>query len=365
MKRKYIFLLAASTLAALLGSTAGAKAQFSMRAVGRDAVNPPVEIPLKLNPVDVSVINDAQARVMRKTAWHQRNNIDVKASLTGWLTQHNESWISNNQNSISSELAVYFYHIYSREKYTSTFKFDGIYGMNHIDAAWFKNQDLLSLYHLSSWKVREKGVLRNWAYGFSAKFASQFAEGFKSRTEHELWSNFMAPGTLNVGLGLTYTSPNKKLPFIVTINPVSGDALFVLDDRLSEARKRQLGLPDVRRADGSLVKYRIEGGSSVNVDFNRTFAFGGKGVTMQYITTLNSFYGWMTQVSRQANLAEEATAPLAIRPTVGWTNRLIINPLKFLSMEFRTVTVYDRSQVDKVQMQYYLRVGLTYRYKNR
>jgi hypothetical protein len=358
MKRKHTLLIL--TLAVLFASAEGARAQFTMRAVGEDAVNPPVEIPLKPETVDVSVINDAQARVMRRTAWHQRNDVDVKASLTGMLTQYNQSWVKNNQNSISSELAFYYYHTYSLEKYTSTFKFDAIYGMNFIEDAWFKNQDLLSLYHLSSWKMRERGALRNWAYGFSAKFASQFSEGFKSRTEHELWSNFMAPGTFNVGLGLTYTSPNKKLPFIVTVNPVSGEALFVLDDRLSEARKKQLGLPE-----GSLVRYKIEGGSSVNIDFNRTFSFGNKGVTMQYITTLNSFYGWMTQLSRRPDVAGGVAPPMAIMPTVNWTNRLIVNPLKFLSLEFRTVTVYDRSQIDRVQMQYYLRVGLTYRYKNR
>jgi hypothetical protein len=331
-----------------------------MRAVGEDAANPPVEIPLKPETVDASVINEAKAHVMRKTEWNQRNNIDMKASLTGMLTQYNQSWVKNNQNSISSELAFYYYHTYSLEKYTSTFKFDAIYGMNFIEDAWFKNQDQLSLYHLSSWKMREKGALRHWAYGFSAKFASQFTEGFKSRTEHELWSNFMAPGTFNLGLGLTYTSPDKKLPFIVTVNPVSGDALFVLDDRLSETRKKQLGLPE-----GSLIRHKIEGGSSVNIDFNRTFNLGNKGVTMQYITTLHSFYGWMTQLSRDPDVRAGVVPPMAIMPTVNWTNRLIVNPLKFLSLEFRTVSVYDRSQIDHVQMQYYLRVGLTYRYKNR
>lgn len=365
MIRRQIFLFITLAIGLLMW-TDTAQAQFSMSAIGKDAVNPDVEIPLKLNRLDISVINDAQRRVMRKTVWNERNSVDFKASLTGMVTQFNKYWTTNNQNSVSSELAIYFYHIYSRDKYSSTFKFDGIYGMNYIDDAWFKNQDLLTLYHLSSWKVRERGMLRNWAYGVSAKFTSQFAEGYKSRTEHEPWSNFMAPGMLNVGVGLTYTSPDQKLPFVVTINPLSGDGLFVLDKRLSDDRKQKLGLAGTRRADGSMVNYKIEGGSSLNVDFNRTFAFGGKGVTMQYITTLNSFYGWMTQVARhEGPVSEGAVVPLAIMPTVGWTNRLIINPLRFLSLEFRTTSIYDRSQVDRVQMQYYLRVGLTYRYKNR
>jgi hypothetical protein len=72
----------------------------------------------------------------------------------------------------------------------------------------------------------------------------------------------------------------------------------------------------------------------------------------------------MTQVTRHKP-AEGEVAPATIMPTAEWTNRFIFNPIKFLSMEFRTTTRYDRSQVDRVQMQYYLRVGLTYGFKNR
>ncbi|MDR2882950.1 MAG: DUF3078 domain-containing protein [Alistipes sp.] len=326
-----------------------------------------IETPIPLEPKDINghVINRAEQRVLDREEWNRHNSVDFRVSLTGMATQFNKSWTTNNQNSVSSELSAYYYHIYSRDKYSSTFKFDGIYGMNFIDDVWFKNQDKLELYHLSSWKMRGQGVLRFWAYGVSAKFASQFAEGFESRDKREqVWSNFMAPGTLNVGVGFTYTSPSKRLPFVVTVNPLSGDGLFVLDDRITDARRQKLGIATPRAADGSLIRYKIEGGSSLTVDFNRTFALGDKGRTLQYITTLNSFYGWMTQVARHAP-AEGVAAPADILPTMGWTNRLIFNPLKFMTVEFRTTTVYDRSQVDRMQMQYYLRVGLTYGFKNR
>ena len=182
---------------------------------------------------------------------------------------------------------------------------------------------------------------------------------------------------------MTYTSPSPKLPFIVTINPIAGNALFVLDRRIMpEAGKDNIhGIPvswvsdpspdDPNRMSPVFKNNKLEGGSSLNVDFNRTFVFGGGGgkggLTLQYITTLNSFYGWMTQISRHSpvQLPAGAAAPKAIVPTTSWTNRLIFNPLKFLSVEFRTTTLYDRSQVNRVQMQYYLRVGLTYGYKNR
>lgn len=360
---------------ALAGTTNVARAQFTMGAVGQNASSPSVAIPFSPGHIEGHVINETEASLIRKELWRSKNAVDFRVSVTGAVTQFNKSWTTNNQNVVSGELSAYYYHTYALDKHTSIFKFDGIYGMNFIDDAWFKNQDLLKLYYLASWKVRDRGAMRNWAYSFSTTFASQFAEGVESRTNPRPWSNFMAPGTMNAGLGLTYTSPSAKLPFIVTINPISGDGLFVLDDRIDDERRKKLGIlvPGEALADKhDYVSYRhkIEGGSSVNIAFNRTFAFGRRdGVTLQYNTTLNSFYGWMTQVARHETPAvtggAATVAAAAIMPTVGWTNSLIFNPLSFLSMEFRTTTLYDRSQVDKVQMQYYVRIGLTYRYKNR
>ena len=359
-------LATAILLAALFAGVGVARAQFTIGSIARDVDNPTVDISVEPGSISAHVLNEAEVRMLRKADWRAKNNVDFRVSLNGMVTQFNKSWITNNQNSVASELAAYYYHIYTRDKYTSTFKFDGIYGMNYIDDIWFKNQDQLKLYYLMSWKMRDKGALRHWAYSFEGSFTSQFAEGYKSRTEKELWSNFMAPGSVNVGAGLTYTSPNAKLPFIVTINPVSGNGLFVLDDRIGDERRGKLGIANARDVNGRLIRRKIEGGSSVNVAFNRTFAFGDNSrVTLQYITTMSSFYGWMTQVARHETAIEGAVAPAAIIPTLGWANTFILSPLKFLTMEFRTTTLYDRSQVDKVQMQYYLRVGLTYRYKNR
>jgi hypothetical protein len=363
MKTRQTIFCAALAVMAILATTQKAGAQFSMNSIGRDA-DPTVALPVNPNEIDASVINETHAKLLRKQAWHAANAVDYKASLTGMVTQFSKSWTTNNQNAVSGELSAYYYRTYTRDRFISTFKFDGIYGMNFIDDSWFKNQDYLKLYYLMSWKMRNKGVLRHWAYSFESSFASQFAEGYKSRTEPDLWSNFLAPATLTAGIGFTYTSPSPRLPFIVTINPASVNGLFVVDDRLSDDRRKQLGINNPRLSDGRPNNYKIEGGSSINVGFDRTFALGKRGLSLQYKTTLNSFYGWITQELRREPLDNTLALP-EIMPTVRWDNSLIFNPLKFLSMEFRTTTIYDRSQVDKVQMQYYLRVGLTYRYKNR
>jgi hypothetical protein len=363
MRSVRIFIFAAAAAIVLGAGVEEARGQFTMNSIARNA-GVQVEMPVEPGDIDASVINRAHERVIRRQVWNAHNNVDFRMSLTGMVTQFNKSWATERQNSISSEFATYYYHTYTRDKYSTTFKFDGIYGMNLIDDAWFKNQDMLKLEYLLSWKMSNRGALRNWAYSFETLFASQFARGYKSRTEKEVWSNFMAPGTLRVGLGFTYTSPDKKVPLVVTVSPVSGNGLFVLDDGIGDERRVKLGIPNIRRADGLLPNYKSEGGSSLNIGFNRTFGLGERGRTLQYISTLNSFYGWMTQVARHKPATDEI-APPAILPTAEWTNRFIFNPMKFLSMELRATSRYDRSQVDKVQMQYYLRVGLTYGFKNR
>lgn len=358
-------------LVVLLSLAAGAKAQFTLNTMDESAK---LTMPMNIYhvPLQVDVVNDAKARVMRKALWRQRNLVDMKVSFTGTTTVFNKSWATNNQNSVSGLILAYYYHTYERNRFTSIFKFDGQYGMNYLDDAWFKNQDYFKLYYLSSWKLKKEGHMKNWAYSFSATFASQFTQGYESRSKkNAVWSNFMAPGTLNGGLGLTYTSPNAKLPFLVTIEPVSGNVLFVCDDRILSGRRQKLGIPvtPVYGSDGTTIvdydfkNFKAEGGSNFKLSFNRTFKFGKKkGFSMQYNTTLSSFYGWITQVARHVPDGSKAKA---IMPTVDWMNAININPIKFLTLQFSTRTVYDRSQVDKVQMQYFLSIGLTYSYKNK
>lgn len=364
MSARHLFLLII-----LLFLAAPASAQFTI-----STVEPGTELrmPMKVYyaPVEVDVVNEAKAKMIRKAVWRQRNLVDTKVTLTGWLTQYNKAWSSNGgQNSISGQLLIYYYHTFEKNRFTNIFKFDGQYGMNYLDDIWFKNQDLLKLYELASWKLKRYGHLKNWAYSFSTTFMSQFAEGYKSRKEKDiLWSNFLAPAILNGGIGLTYTSPNAKLPFIITLEPISGNVLFVNDGRLSLDRRRALGIPvsyaddDTEQQFPIYKNYKAEGGSNMKISFIRTFKFGRKqNFTMQYNTTISSFYGWITEVARHD---VNGGAP-EILPTLDWTNTLNINPMKFLTLQFSMRMMYDKSQIDKIQMQYFMSVGVSYTFKNK
>ncbi len=363
MKIRYIL-----PLVVLLSLSTGAAAQFSLNTVEQSADLQVAPAMYRRVPVVTNVISEAKAKAIRKAIWRQRNLVDTKVTFTGSVTQYNDAWSSNGgQNTVSGLLLAYYYHTYERSRFTTMFRFDAQYGMNFVDDVWFKNQDYFKLYYLSSWKLKREGLLRNWAYSFDATFASQFSVGYESRTKQDVvWSNFMAPATLNGGVGLTYTSPNPKLPFIITISPISGNVLFVTDDRIPADRRQKLGIPVIFDTDGNPVykNYKAEGGSNFKLSFNRIFKFGKKqGISLQYNTSMSSFYGWITQVARHE--MPGAPVPQAILPTVDWTNTINFNPIKFLTFQFSTRTVYDRSQIDKVQMQYFLSIGLSYSFKNK
>ena len=76
-------------------------------------------------------------------------------------------------------------------------------------------------------------IARKLYAGATATFNTQFAKGYDYKASStEYISDFMAPGYLSVGLGLTYT-PTAWLTVIVS--PATYRATFVCNDRLSDA----------------------------------------------------------------------------------------------------------------------------------
>ena len=76
-------------------------------------------------------------------------------------------------------------------------------------------------------------IARKLYAGATATFNTQFAKGYDYKVSStEYISDFMAPGYLSVGLGLTYT-PTAWLTVIVS--PATYRATFVCNDRLSDA----------------------------------------------------------------------------------------------------------------------------------
>ena len=179
---------------------------------------------------------------------------------------------------------------------------------------------------------------------------------------------------------MTYKSPKPKFPIAVNISPVALSAVFVENETIrnnvwdSKPGWEAYGLA----SENETSKY--EGGSSVEINFDRTF---GKTGYLRYRTTIYSFYGWITDIGQENKIndyteyrhAYEAweqagkdpkTKPrLAIHPTVRWTNTLDIKATKFITTTLSFQLYYNRAQNTEVQTQTLLSVGLSYTFKNK
>jgi hypothetical protein len=107
---------------------------------------------------------------------------------------------------------------------------------------------------------------------------------------------------------------------------------------------------------------RYEGGSSIQIDFDKTF--GKKGI-LRYRTTLYSFYGWINQVAQQQASRKTGIVYDSIAPTVRWENTIDIKATKYISTQIYFQLYYNKAQNKQIQTQTVLGVGLAYTFKNK
>ena len=379
-------------LAAFLLASVPASAQISIDEVNAEQQSVTFQDKLKSTSVDVDYFNLARYKAERAAIRKERNYLEFGGGLQGALTSYNDPWIatSGGDNSIALVATFNLKHIFTKDLFTIETKFNAKLGYNRMkvtvddkeEGIWFKNQDEFEISTATSFKMT-----KNWSYGVIAKFRSQFVNGYKSRTEQEeadLKSKFMTPAYLDISLGITYKSPEKKFPITVNMSPLALNATFAENDWI---RKRQVD------KDGNEIKpaypygiedpdrtSKYEGGSSVQIDFDRTF---GKTGYLRYRTMLYGFYGWISDIGQRNKISDYSKyleafekwnagdknikdkPRLPIHPIVRWTNTIDIKATKFLSTTLSFELYYNRAQNVDVQTKTLLSVGLTYTFKNK
>ena len=384
-------------LAALILLVSGlpAAAQISIDEVKAEPQDVKFRDELKSTSVDVDYFSLARYKAERAAIRRERNDLEIGTGLQGTLTSYNDPWISvsGGDNSIALVATFNLRHLFKKNLFSIETKFSAKIGYNRMkvettdsesgetvsNGVWFKNQD-----ELLFWVNPAFTLAKNWTYGSTFQFRSQFVNGYKSRTEQErehLKSTFLSPGYLDISLGLTYKSPHPKFPIAVNISPVAMSAVFVesatIRNNSWDSNKpgwESYGLA----SEEETSKY--EGGSSVEINFDRTF---GKTGYLRYRTTLFSFYGWITDIGKPNKIRDYSdyenayaeweaadkdpkTKPwLPIHPTVRWTNTLDIKATKFITTTVSFQLYYNRAQNVDVQTQTLLSVGLTYTFKNK
>ena len=378
----------------LLVSTLPAAAQISIDEVKAEPQDVKFHDELKSTSVDVDYFSLARYRAERAAIRKERNDLEVSAGLQGTLTSYNDPWISvsGGDNSVALVASFNLRHLFKKNLFSIETKLSAKLGYNRMkvettnennesvsNGVWFKNQDEFVFWVNPAFKLA-----KNWSYGSTFQFRSQFVNGYKSRTEQErehLKSSFLSPGYLDISLGLTYKSPQPKFPIAINISPVAMSAVFVESSRIRSNSwdSNKLGWESYGLASESKTS-KYEGGSSVEINFDRTF---GKTGYLRYRTTIYSFYGWISDIGQpnkyndynryldavrtwEQNGSDPLAKPrLALHPTVRWTNTLDIRATKFLTTTLSFQLYYNRAQNICVQTETLLSVGLTYTFKNK
>lgn len=374
---------------AALAATERASAQFTIdnvktRPTSKEVVNHKDTV--TRSEMSTEYFNEARYRAERAAIRKERNKFEFTASIQGTMTSYNDAWIANSggDNAVAALAKVLLKHNFKKGKFEVDNKIDAKFGYNRMKVettlddgsvnnkgVWFKNQDEFLLETKPAIKFS-----KNWDFSSIIKFRSQFASGYKSRTEQEQQhrkSAMFAPAYFDVSLGLTYSCPKKGFPIKINLAPLAMNATFVNSELVRE-NGYLYGLANKDKTS------KWEGGSSVQIDFDRKW---GKREWFRYRTTLYSFSGWMTNIGLDNKVRDygdyvvaydkwvaegkksDEKPILPVHPTVRWENTISLKASKYFTTDISFQLYYNRAQHLKVQTQTLLSVGLSYTFKNK
>lgn len=372
--KKFYFL----TLVAAIFGVATSSAQVSV-----NAATPKTEATfndrVKTEQVDVDYqSSSAQKRVERAAVRKERNTIEINAGLTGSLTNFNSKWqsVNGSTNSITGIANFLFTHNYKKGVFTIDNKATGKLGVTNKASEWTKSQDEWFISTAPAYKMTDQ-----WNVGAIASLRSQFANGVNG--DYKRVSRFFAPAYLNVSVGVTYVCPKPQFPIKINIAPISMSATYVTSETIMHQffsdkfgadvdfaqrytagymTDEQLNTPYVYGLTLGDHNSRYEGGSSIQVDFDKSF---GKNNFLRYRTTLYSFYGWVNEITQQNKAKKGGYDIEHIAPNVRWEHTIDIKASKYFSTQFYCQLYYNKAQCKSIQTQIVLGVGLSYTFKNK
>ena len=152
-------------------------------------------------------------------------------------------------------------------------------------------------------------AFEHWSYSALFNFNTQFAEGFAYPNDSVAISKIMAPGYINLALGMDFKPSDN---FTLFIGPVAGKITFVLDDTLSSHRA-----------------FGVEAGKKVR------YEFGGL-IKSMYTREIVKNVTFLTRLDLFSNYLHN---PQMI--DVNWEVLLNMKINKYLSANLNTLLVWD------------------------
>jgi len=287
----------------------------------------------------VSKAKDAIAEIKTDTikAWYLNGTAALSFSQATF-----SNWSSGGQNSLGLNSFLNLQANYKKGKHSWGNTFDMGYGFNiqgkMKDAKTTKSNDKLEITSAYGYSISKDN---KWLLTLLVNFRTQFSAGYNYPDDSTVTSNFMSPGYLVAGLGVTY-APVKW--FSLFMSPSSGRFTFVLDKKLSDS-----GAFGVDRGK----KMHAEFGPYVRADLNKDLS-----KTINLSTTVEFFTDY---IEHFGNI------------DVNWSLLLTMKVNKWLAASIATQLIYDDHVKIKTaptgepgprtQFKELFGIGLTYKFR--
>lgn len=314
----------------LMVGIGSSNAQFSISKVApADIKKQPVRDTLIIvDPPDNVYTSLAKKEAERRALRKKRNTFEFTSTLQASQTQF-ENWASGGDNTFSARATVFMKYRHDREKRFMEARVEGRYGMNYIESKRHKNEDEFKIHGSTGWRLH-----KNWYYSGSVNLRSQFMSGYKSRDDRTKTSSIMAPGFLEVAIGIKY----DKKPFMLELSPIGGSAVFVLDKDL-----RDRGMHGVEKGEAS----KWEVGPSIRAEVDMEF--------WREVFRLRSYFNIFTNMKKA--------------PVMRWETTLDIRATSFLTTTLYGLLYFDKKAITPdrgyMQLKYSISIGLSYRFSNK
>jgi len=237
------------------------------------------------------------------------------------------NWVGGGANNVGWLAGINYHMTYEKGKDLWENMIVLGYGQNNTKGVGTrKTQDVINL---STNYGRE--FAKSWYLSAGVNLLTQFAGGYADGNNPDAAkiSSFMAPGFLNMGLGVTYR-PNDN--FTMTLRPANARMTFVLDKELQYAGNYGL---------------KNDGDSSL-------FQFGFLGTAMYKVKLMEN----VSLINTASVFSNYLDHPDRLVLAYGAVLNMKIN--KYISTNITVDVLYDHNQIQKTQLKQTLGVGFGY-----
>jgi hypothetical protein len=289
--------------------------------------------------VKVAKAKDAVAEIKADSvkAWYLNGTTNLSISQASF-----SNWSSGGENSLGLNCFLNLQANYKKGKHSWGNTIDMGYGFNiqgkMKDAKTTKSNDKLEITSAYGYSISKNN---KWLLTVLVNFRTQFSAGYNYPDDSTVTSNFMAPGYLVGGIGITY-APAKW--FSLFMSPGSGRFTFVLDKKLSDS-----GAFGVDRGK----QMHAEFGPYIRADLNKDLS-----KTINLSTTLELFSDYIEHFGNV---------------DVNWSLLLTLKVNKWLAASIATQLIYDdhikiktaptAEAIPHTQFKELFGIGLTYKFK--